>query len=88
MAQYLLTCYPVKMTSYQLQYAVEAESPEEAERIFREQQSEHRGRIQLVHQERVTSTASRAEVAVTIEQVTTSAPPASEMVEPTAQHPD
>jgi hypothetical protein len=64
MAKFLLTVQPVRITTHELRYQIEADSPEEAEAIFRNPQPG--ASMKLVHQEKVSTGAPRQEIPVVI----------------------
>jgi hypothetical protein len=64
MAMYLLTVTPVKIETAELRYQIEADSPEEAERMFRN--PEPGQTIKLVHEQRISTGAPRQEIPVVI----------------------
>lgn len=64
MAMYLLTVTPVKIETAELRYQIEANSPEEAEAMFRNPAPGQP--IKLVHEERILTGAPRQEIPVVI----------------------
>jgi hypothetical protein len=65
MAQFQLTVTPVKITTYELRYQIQGvDSPEEAEELWRANPKDPR--IELVHQEKLTTGSPRSEVPVLI----------------------
>lgn len=64
MAKFLLTVNPVRITTFELRYEIEAASPEEAEEIWR---NPYKGApITLIHQEKLSTGAPRREIPVVV----------------------
>lgn len=85
---YLLTVTPVRIETAELRYQIEADSPEEAERMFRN--PEPGQSIKLVHEERISTGAPRQEIPVVIVPLQTVSSCADEgldrMVQPSSSH--
>lgn len=64
MAKFLLTVNPVRITTYELKYEIEASSPEEAERMWRDPLPGDP--IRLIHQQKLSTGAPRQEIPVVI----------------------